>query len=73
MGIYRHWGQNCPEIIAVDNSQPMLDGFQSNLEHLLPARPPFTMHCADIRCFPIEDADMVIMHFTLQFIPNQTA
>ena len=70
MGDYRHWEKECPQIIAVDNSQPMLHGFQTNIEQLLPPHPPFELHCADIRSFPIENADMVVMHFTLQFIPK---
>lgn len=69
-GIYRHWGSDCPQLIAVDNSQPMLTTFQANLAALKSPPPPVELHCADIRHFPIENADMVVMHFTLQFIPK---
>ncbi|MGC6507786.1 MAG: carboxy-S-adenosyl-L-methionine synthase CmoA [Myxococcota bacterium] len=69
-GIYRHWHHECPHVIAVDNSKPMITGFQTNLNALQTHKPPFELHCADVRHFPISNADIVVMHFTLQFIPK---
>lgn len=69
-GIFRHWGENCPQIIAVDSSKPMLFQFQKNL-NTIPETPPFTLVHEDIRHTQIQDASMVILNFTLQFIPPE--
>lgn len=67
-GIYRNWGHQCPTVIAVDNSTAMITQFKNNLSTIKQA-PPFEVHHADICQFPISNASMVVMHFTLQFIP----
>ena len=57
------------QIIAVDNSQAMVDKFEAKLASL-PIRPPF-IQCrhGDVLEIPIERASVVVLNFTLQFIP----
>ena len=58
---------NC-RIIAVDNSEAMVKRFGQNLKGQ-PDKPPVEVICADIRQIPIERASLVVLNFTLQFIP----
>lgn len=55
-------------IIAVDNSEAMVTRFQ---EILLKDQAPVAVdvQCADIREVAIENASVVVLNFTLQFIP----
>jgi len=55
------------EIIAVDNSQAMLDRFQQHIpaDHAINIRPV----CSDIRNISIENASVVVLNYTLQFLP----
>ena len=58
--------QSC-EIIAVDNSQPMLKRCQTVIDtdsHALPV----TLVCADLQDVTIADASVVVLNFTLQFV-----
>ena len=57
-------GRQC-EIIAVDNSQPMID---KCLQHP-PAAQPIEWRCEDIRRTGIDNASMVLLNLTLQFLP----
>jgi tRNA (cmo5U34)-methyltransferase len=57
--------QHC-KIIAVDNSQAMLSRFESVLTQ---TQTPIELHCADIRNVKIENASIVVLNFTLQFLP----
>jgi tRNA (cmo5U34)-methyltransferase len=56
---------NC-KIIAVDTSQAMLSRFERVLK---PDKTPIELHCADIREIKIKNASMVVLNFTLQFLP----
>lgn len=58
--------QSC-EIVAVDNSRPMLDGLEKNLAAL--GGGPVQCRQEDIRDCAVENASVVILNFTLQFIP----
>lgn len=59
-------GSDC-RIVAVDKSQAMLD---HAMQQLNPEdRPPVELHCCDIRDVEIADASVVVLNFTLQFIP----
>ncbi|NOQ94952.1 MAG: carboxy-S-adenosyl-L-methionine synthase CmoA [Methylophaga sp.] len=60
--------ENC-DIIAVDNSQAMIERGQKILESDRSSTIPVTMTCADINDVDIENASVVVMNFTLQFIP----
>lgn len=57
------------KIIGVDNSQAMLDQAQPLLSKTIKAPLSYQLHCADIADFEIDQAVMVLMNFTLQFIP----
>lgn len=54
------------KIIAVDNSPAMLSRFESVLTQ---EKTPIELQCADIREVRIENASMVVLNFTLQFLP----
>ena len=58
--------KNC-KIIAVDNSQPMIDKAKSYLD-LYHSPAEIELICDDIQNIHIENASMVVMNFTLQFI-----
>ena len=56
------------EIIAVDNSPAMLERCRTVLDtdsHALPVN----LHCADIQATAVENASVVVLNFTLQFVP----
>lgn len=59
---------NC-HIIAVDNSQPMIEKARQNFQLEETASVPVELVCADIADVAIENASVVVMNFTLQFIP----
>jgi len=62
--------KNC-EIIAIDNSKAMIKRAEEYL-HAYHSDVPVHLHCADMTQFPIENASVVIINFTLQFIdPDQ--
>lgn len=58
--------QDC-RVIAVDNSQAMIDRAGRQLQ--TQDGPPVELLCADIRDVEIADASVVVLNFTLQFIP----
>lgn len=58
---------NC-KIIAVDNSSDMLEQARARLPEQ-PERTPIEWVCADICDIEIENASLVTLNFTLQFIP----
>ncbi|MFA5019121.1 MAG: carboxy-S-adenosyl-L-methionine synthase CmoA, partial [Methylobacter sp.] len=59
--------ENC-RIVAVDNSEAMVTRFQEILQK---DQAPVAVEvlCADIREVAIENASVVVLNFTLQFIP----
>lgn len=58
--------RNC-RIIAVDNSQAMVDRFRQNIPSN--SGPSLEVLCRDIRETEISNASVVVLNFTLQFIP----
>ncbi len=58
------------EIIAIDNSAPMIERLQGLLE-TAPLGTPVQTICDDIRNVPILNASLVTLNFTLQFIPPE--
>ncbi|MDQ6951645.1 MAG: carboxy-S-adenosyl-L-methionine synthase CmoA [Mariprofundales bacterium] len=60
---------NC-RIIAVDNSPAMLSHCRNHLTNQ-PDTIPIHLVCADINDVAINNASLVILNFTLQFIPHQ--
>jgi tRNA (cmo5U34)-methyltransferase len=57
------------KIIAVDNSEAMVERGMELLASGNSSRVPVEMVCADIQDIAIEDASVVVLNFTLQFIP----
>ena len=57
---------NC-RIIAVDNAQAMIDGCRRNIDSAPPGI-PVELRCESITNTAIENASMVVLNFTLQFI-----
>ena len=58
------------QIIAVDNSASMLERCQNIIDtdtHDIPV----ALTCADLQDIAIEDASVVVLNFTLQFIPRE--
>ncbi len=58
--------ENC-QIVAVDNSEAMVSRFRSGLQAIPNAQ--IDVQCADIRDIEIVNASVVVLNFTLQFIP----
>lgn len=56
------------EIVAIDNSPAMIARCREILARE-PAGVPVTLHCADILESTIRDASLVVLNFTLQFVP----
>lgn len=60
-------GRQC-HIIAIDNSQSMIERCQENLSAYV-SDTQVTLVCDDIRNLDITNASMVVLNFTLQFLP----
>lgn len=58
---------NC-SIVAVDNSPAMIARCRAILDRD-PGTVPVTLQCADILATDIRDASLVVLNFTLQFVP----
>jgi len=58
---------NC-KIIAVDNSQAMVEKANQLLKHQQDSTTAVELICADIADIDIRDASVIVMNFTLQFI-----
>ena len=59
-------------IVAVDNSLPMLRKLRERLQDMETRQDiPIDPVCADIRTLPLTDASVVILNFTLQFVPPE--
>jgi tRNA (cmo5U34)-methyltransferase len=59
--------KNC-RIVAVDSSEAMVKNFQETLAKL-PKKLPVDIICSDICGLHIKNASVVVLNFTLQFIP----
>ncbi|WOT06658.1 carboxy-S-adenosyl-L-methionine synthase CmoA [Shewanella youngdeokensis] len=59
-------GRNC-QIIAVDNSESMIERCKQNLSAYV-SETPVKLICGDIRDIEIEQASIVILNFTMQFL-----
>jgi len=59
---------NC-DIIAVDNSPEMIARGQELIDSDLTKGIPVSLKCANIQDVAISDASVVVLNFTLQFIP----
>ena len=59
---------NC-DIIAIDNSADMIERGQQLLANDRHSTVPISLYCADIQTVEIDNASVVVLNFTLQFIP----
>jgi tRNA (cmo5U34)-methyltransferase len=55
-------------LVAVDNAPAMIDQARALLA-AEPAGAPVELRCEDIRATPVQDASVVVLNFTLQFLP----
>jgi tRNA (cmo5U34)-methyltransferase len=67
LSICREIPDSC-QVIAVDNSEPMLNAFGRILD-AQPEKHQIRLKLADIRDVAIENASLVVLNFTLQFVP----
>lgn len=70
LSMSHHLTQSGCEIIAVDSAAAMINRFNKILERDT-SKTPVTTVCADIQDVNINNASVVVMNFTLQFIPLQ--
>lgn len=68
LALRRHIQTSGVTVVAVDNSQAMIDRCQANVQSdLSPSQ--VELYCDDIQSIPITDASLVSLNYTLQFIP----
>ena len=70
LSLRRRIHANDCRIVAVDNSPAMVERCRENLDSDL-ARTPVEVICADIRDVAIHNASVVVLNFTLQFLPPE--
>lgn len=58
------------QLIGVDNSQPMIERAQLHLKGYK-SDVPVSFHCQDLTDTAIDNASVVVLNFTLQFIPPE--
>ncbi|MCP4996954.1 MAG: carboxy-S-adenosyl-L-methionine synthase CmoA [Gammaproteobacteria bacterium] len=56
------------QIIAIDNSEAMIESARQQITHI-EHQTPIELICSDILNIAIENASMVVLNLTLQFIP----
>lgn len=68
-------GKNNYEIVAVDNSEDMLSQCRAVIQEDDDSSPteltPVNLVCGNVQDIPITNASMVVLNFTLQFIPME--
>ncbi|WP_294963101.1 carboxy-S-adenosyl-L-methionine synthase CmoA [uncultured Gilliamella sp.] len=70
LSIRRNITQDNCQIIAVDNSLPMVNRCQKHID-AYKAKTPVTVICEDICNIPMHNASMVVLNFTLQFLTTE--
>lgn len=68
LSIRRNIADKNAKIIGVDNSEPMVERCRHHL-NAYHSSVPVEILCEDIRQTTIENASMVVLNFTLQFLP----
>lgn len=69
LSMRQHINQSNCDIIAIDNSPAMIERSKQLLASDQSSIIPVKLVCADIQDVDIENASVVVMNFTLQFIP----
>ncbi|KPK38594.1 MAG: tRNA (cmo5U34)-methyltransferase [Gammaproteobacteria bacterium SG8_47] len=70
LSVRRRLRQPGCRIVAVDSSPAMTERCRANIE-ADPGPAPVDVVCADVRDVAIENASLVILNFTLQFLPPE--
>ena len=70
LSIRRNVEKSGVKIIGLDNSEPMVERCRRHLE-AYHSDIPVEILCDDIRHIEIENASMVVLNFTLQFLPRE--
>jgi tRNA (cmo5U34)-methyltransferase len=70
LSILKQLRQPSCKLVAVDNSRAMIDKCKSNLD-VENDRAKIELLCSDIQDVEIENASVVTMNFTLQFVPPE--
>ncbi|WP_294611547.1 carboxy-S-adenosyl-L-methionine synthase CmoA [uncultured Gilliamella sp.] len=70
LSIRRNITQDNCQIIAVDNSLPMVNRCQKHID-AYKAKTPVKVICEDICNIPMHNASMVVLNFTLQFLTTE--
>ncbi len=69
--LYKQQPDDTVQYIGIDNSQPMITQCRLNLDKLMPPS-QIELYCEDILNSSIENASLVVMNFTLQFLEPST-
>lgn len=70
LSIRRYLNDENSKIIAVDNSEAMVERCKLHLQ-AFKSNTPYEVLCEDIQKIEIQNASLVVMNFTLQFIPPE--
>lgn len=70
LSIRRNVDKSGVQIIGVDNSEPMVERCRRHLD-AYHSDIPVNILCDDIRQIDINNASMVVLNFTLQFLPRE--
>ncbi len=68
LSLGKQMGSQVFKMVAVDNSQPMLDTYKQRLAGL-DCKNQVELRCADMREVELEGASVIILNLTLQFLP----
>jgi tRNA (cmo5U34)-methyltransferase len=71
LSVHRHTRDLSLVHICVDNSEAMIKRCQAELQRHIPAT-SLELICADIQNIEITNASIVLLNFTLQFLPKET-
>ena len=71
LSVHRHTRDLSLQHICVDNSAAMIKRCQSKLKRHMPAT-SVELICDDIQNIQIENASVVLLNFTLQFLPKES-
>ena len=70
LSMYQQVRDNSVEFICVDNSSAMTQRCEQVLKRHAP-NAKLSIHCDDIQAIHIENASLVVINFTLQFLPKE--
>ena len=69
LGLCCHLPRTDFEMVAVDRSEPMIERCRARLKNV-PRPERMTLICGDIRQAEIQNASVVVLNYTLQFLPQ---